>query len=115
METTKNIISLIGVLRLVKSINFALSLRKFLTFSFLGLVFCSATYVFSSSVTAFDTSAKQAILVDDETGTVLFAKNEELPMSPASMSKLMTLYVCASKTTLMYNINQKFVSYVIKM
>ena len=93
METTKNIISLIGVLRLVKSINFAPSLRKFLTFSFLGLVFCSATYVFSSSVTAFDTSAKQAILVDDETGTVLFAKNEELPMSPASMSKLMTLYV----------------------
>ena len=30
-------------------------------------------------------------------------------------NKLMTLYVCASKTTLMYNINQKFVLYVTKM
>ena len=37
------------------------------------------------------TPAKQAILVDHATGTVLFAKNPEQSMQPSSMSKLMTL------------------------
>lgn len=39
------------------------------------------------------TPAKQAILVDHDTGTVLFAKNAEQSMPPSSMSKLMTLYM----------------------
>ena len=42
---------------------------------------------------AVETSAKQAIVVDFETGTVLFEKNADEPVHPASMSKLMTLYV----------------------
>lgn len=42
---------------------------------------------------AVDTSAKQAIVVDFETGTVLFEKNADEQVHPASMSKLMTLYV----------------------
>ncbi len=40
---------------------------------------------------AFETSAKYAYLIDVDTQTVLFAKNENELMSPASMSKLMTL------------------------
>lgn len=40
-----------------------------------------------------ETPAKQAILIDHATGTVLFAKNAEQAMPPSSMSKLMTLYV----------------------
>jgi serine-type D-Ala-D-Ala carboxypeptidase (penicillin-binding protein 5/6) len=42
---------------------------------------------------AFDTSARAAYVVDQGTNTVLLAKNEEEPLPPASMSKLMTLYV----------------------
>ncbi|WP_113910824.1 D-alanyl-D-alanine carboxypeptidase family protein [Roseovarius dicentrarchi] len=42
---------------------------------------------------AFDTAAKAAYVVDVGTGTVLLNKNADQPMPPASMSKLMTLYV----------------------
>ena len=42
---------------------------------------------------AFDTSAKAAYVIDITTGTVLLEKNAEEPLPPASMSKLMTLYV----------------------
>jgi D-alanyl-D-alanine carboxypeptidase (penicillin-binding protein 5/6) len=40
--------------------------------------------------TTFETTAKQAILVDHDTGTVLFEKNPDEIMFPASMSKIMT-------------------------
>ncbi|MGB0499464.1 MAG: D-alanyl-D-alanine carboxypeptidase family protein, partial [Rubricella sp.] len=39
----------------------------------------------------FDTRATAALVVDHETGAVLFARNADAPMPPASMSKLMTL------------------------
>ncbi|WP_120502533.1 D-alanyl-D-alanine carboxypeptidase family protein [Roseovarius sp. EL26] len=42
---------------------------------------------------AFDTKAKAAFVVDVGTGTVLLNKNADEPLPPASMSKLMTLYV----------------------
>ncbi|MFA3917625.1 D-alanyl-D-alanine carboxypeptidase family protein [Ruegeria hyattellae] len=42
---------------------------------------------------AFDTSAKAAYVLDQGTGTVLLSKNADEPLPPASMSKLMTLYV----------------------
>ncbi len=37
------------------------------------------------------TAAEHAVLMDAETGDVLWAKDAEVPMPPASMSKLMTL------------------------
>ncbi len=40
-----------------------------------------------------DTAAKQAILVDFHTGTVLLEKNADELMPPSSMSKLMTTYM----------------------
>lgn len=42
---------------------------------------------------AFTTEAKHAIIVETETGTVLFDKNADERMPPASMSKMMTAYV----------------------
>ncbi|MBR6663852.1 MAG: D-alanyl-D-alanine carboxypeptidase, partial [Alphaproteobacteria bacterium] len=37
--------------------------------------------------------ATNALLLDADTGTVLFEKDADIPMPPASMSKLMTVYV----------------------
>lgn len=42
---------------------------------------------------AFDTSSRAAYVLDQSTGTVLLDKNADEPLPPASMSKLMTLYV----------------------
>ncbi|HXC26813.1 MAG TPA: D-alanyl-D-alanine carboxypeptidase family protein [Stellaceae bacterium] len=44
----------------------------------------------------FDTSARFALITEADTGTVLFAKNPDERMAPASMSKLMTAYVVFS-------------------
>jgi D-alanyl-D-alanine carboxypeptidase (penicillin-binding protein 5/6) len=55
----------------------------------------SALALLASSVTAhaFDTRAKAAFVVDYTSGTVLMAKNADEALPPASMSKLMTLYM----------------------
>ena len=44
-----------------------------------------------------ETSAKQAIIMDYDTGTVLFEKNADQLMVPSSMSKLMTVYMVFHK------------------
>ena len=41
----------------------------------------------------FETAARAAYVVDHATGTVLLEKNADEPIPPASMSKLMTLYM----------------------
>lgn len=55
-----------------------------------GLV---ALVLLSLPAAAFETRATAAYVVDQTTGTVLLAKNADVPLPPASMSKLMTLYV----------------------
>lgn len=52
-----------------------------------------ALILFSLPAHAFDTKATSAYIVDQTTGTVLLAKNADTPLPPASMSKLMTLYM----------------------
>ena len=42
---------------------------------------------------AIETIAEQAFLIDMTTGEVLFEKNADQPMAPASMSKMMTAYM----------------------
>ena len=41
----------------------------------------------------YETQAKFAILMDHDSGTVIFQKDADLPMEPASMAKLMTIAV----------------------
>lgn len=54
-------------------------------------VFLSASVLLPRMAFAFDTSAEYAVLMDYETGEVLWGKNPDEQMHPASMSKLMTL------------------------
>ncbi|WP_051608843.1 D-alanyl-D-alanine carboxypeptidase family protein [Fodinicurvata fenggangensis] len=42
---------------------------------------------------AFETEAREAILVDHETGSILYEKQADKAMPPASMSKIMTAYM----------------------
>lgn len=49
--------------------------------------------LFSFSAQAFETAAREAIILDAETGTVLFEKNPDTRMPPASMSKVMSMYM----------------------
>jgi D-alanyl-D-alanine carboxypeptidase (penicillin-binding protein 5/6) len=59
-----------------------------------GLVLCLAGGVPGAApANAFETAAKQAFIVDYDTGTVLLEKNPDEEVHPASMSKLMTLYI----------------------
>ena len=53
------------------------------------LILCLNTGIAS----AFETNAKAAYVYDLTTGTVLLSKNADTPLPPASMSKLMTLYL----------------------
>lgn len=57
------------------------------------LAACVAVIALSLPAQAFDTSAKAAYVKDLGTGTVLLSRNADEPLPPASMSKLMTLYV----------------------
>ncbi len=56
------------------------------------------TYLFTllawtTAAAAFDTTAREALLIDFDSGAVLLEKNAGVPMPPASMSKLMTVYM----------------------
>lgn len=42
---------------------------------------------------AIETKARQALLIDMQTGAVMFEKNADEPMGPASMTKIMTVYM----------------------
>jgi D-alanyl-D-alanine carboxypeptidase len=46
---------------------------------------------------AMETAAREAILIDYDTGTVLFEKNADTAAPPASMSKMMTAYMLFDK------------------
>lgn len=56
---------------------------------FLGVVVA----LFALPVLALETKAKQAIVIEDETGAVLFDKNGYEKMYPSSMTKMMTAYI----------------------
>ena len=64
-----------------------LSAIKFIT-STIFLYLCLFSQAYS-----FDTKARAAYVIDQTSGTILLSKNSDLPLPPASMSKLMTLYM----------------------
>ncbi len=57
----------------------------------------SISLIAISQANAFETKAKNAILMDFETGKYIYTKNHQDMIPPASMSKLMTIYVLLSK------------------
>jgi D-alanyl-D-alanine carboxypeptidase (penicillin-binding protein 5/6) len=59
----------------------------------LALVLAATAGGARADSTDFDTKAKYAILIDYDTGSVIYQKNADAPMEPASMAKLMTLAV----------------------
>ncbi len=57
---------------------------------------CAVLLMFAplvASAQALDTKATAAYVLDQTTGTVLLSKNADEPLPPASMSKLMTIYM----------------------
>jgi D-alanyl-D-alanine carboxypeptidase (penicillin-binding protein 5/6) len=63
---------------------------------FLARLLAAWLLALSASVAAaqeFETRATAAWVYDQSTNTVLFAKNADVPLPPASMSKLMTIYM----------------------
>ena len=57
------------------------------------VLFVAAELAAARPAWALETPARQAILVEDSTGTVLLEKNADEPMPPSSMSKIMTAYM----------------------
>jgi len=55
----------------------------------IALVFAHA----AATAADFETAAKEVIIVDYATGAELFAKNADQIMEPASMTKMMTIYM----------------------
>ena len=51
----------------------------------------------SGQAFAFETAARNAILIDYDTGAYIYTKNHDVKVAPASMSKLMTLYIIFDK------------------
>ena len=52
------------------------------------------TFLFySSSIFSIDTKANEAIVIDYNTNEVLFEKNSDSKISPASLTKIMTAYI----------------------
>ena len=69
-----------------------LHIKLFKLLSWLAFAIASLL-ILSAHSFAFETKAKAAYVFDMTTGTVLVSKNADTPLPPASMSKLMTLYV----------------------
>ncbi|MSU89846.1 D-alanyl-D-alanine carboxypeptidase [Rhodobacteraceae bacterium 2CG4] len=59
----------------------------------LSLAAAAALLLAPLSAAAFETAARSALVVDHATGTVLLEKDADVPLPPASMSKLMTLFM----------------------
>jgi D-alanyl-D-alanine carboxypeptidase (penicillin-binding protein 5/6) len=57
------------------------------------LVLSLSLYALDPAADAPDIGSRAAVLMDAATGTVLYAKNGDEPISPASLTKLMTIHI----------------------
>ena len=64
--------------------------RLLLAAGLLAGLFCAAETAAQPAPAAFDTKAKQALLIEASTGTVLFSRDPDTPFPPASLQKLAT-------------------------
>lgn len=63
------------------------------TLTSLSVLALSSFVAVAATAEVIDTKAREAILIDPSTGTVILNKNADEQMPPASMSKLMTAYL----------------------
>ncbi len=66
---------------------------RLLAVAAVAAVLLAAAPGLAAPAAGFETPAREAILMDADTGAVLFEKDADAPMPPASMSKMMTLYM----------------------
>lgn len=67
--------------------------RPFRIFA-LGVTIALASVTMAAAQDAlFDTKAKQALMIEDQTGTILYAKSPDTLIEPAALAKLMTMEV----------------------
>jgi D-alanyl-D-alanine carboxypeptidase (penicillin-binding protein 5/6) len=67
--------------------------RRWASIGRLGLLAGIAAVFAAAPAGAIETAARQAILLDYDTGALLFEKDADVAMAPASMTKIMTLYM----------------------
>ncbi len=70
---------------------FLKSMRQFLMAILAFVTVCS--FATSANAQLYQTKAKQALLLDADTGTILFAKEADAQIPPASLAKIMTMEV----------------------
>ena len=78
----------------------------------LKLTFCVLliSFLFSKYSYSMDTIAEQAMLIDPDTGQIILEKNPDELMKPASMAKLMTVYIVFEKIkNKNISLNDKFI------
>jgi D-alanyl-D-alanine carboxypeptidase (penicillin-binding protein 5/6) len=80
------------MMRNTKQNLFERPIRQSLGFAFCALIVVSLIYA-PPVASALETKAKQAVLLDFETGVELYSKNADELMPPASMTKMMTVYL----------------------
>ncbi|TDP44887.1 D-alanyl-D-alanine carboxypeptidase family protein [Zavarzinia compransoris] len=71
-------------------------LNRRLVMALAGLALLAAPFR-AACAEALETPAREAVLIDLSTDTVLFEKNADAPMVPSSMTKLMTIYLLFDK------------------
>ncbi|MEQ8817885.1 MAG: D-alanyl-D-alanine carboxypeptidase family protein [Thalassobaculum sp.] len=57
------------------------------------LIAATVVFALARPAAALDTNAREAILMDFDTGQILFEKDADQPMPPASMTKIMTIFL----------------------
>ena len=68
--------------------------NKVFRFFIILIIFIFFVSAFQISIFAqFVSSAESAILIDASTGQILYEKNADVPMPPASITKIMTLLI----------------------
>jgi len=62
-------------------------------FAYLMMGVLALVFAFAQPAAALESQAREAIILDFDTGAVLFEKDADVPMPPASMSKIMTVFM----------------------
>ena len=70
--------------------------------------------IFSISAEAVDTKAEQAIVMDFNTNEILYEKNADQKVAPASMTKIMTVYAAFDRIKILIYHLSIFVIFLLK-